>query len=139
MDIYKILGCLVIFIHTIPFIICLVIIGLIWSGYNINKKILFIVLAYETLVVIGWSIFGICILTALEKRLFGVKEKTVNNERTKNPIVIYVEDNLNLPKNFVYYLLTSIHITTIATILFHITERNLGFLSNLLFWSRTSS
>ncbi len=119
MDIYKILGCLVIFIHTIPFIICLVIIGLIWSGYNVNKKILFIVLAYETLVVIGWSIFGICILTALEKRLFGVKEKKniFNNERTKNPIIIYVEDNLNLPKNFLYYLITFIHITIVVTIL----------------------
>jgi hypothetical protein len=109
----KILGYLILIIHSI--ILPTTFILLFFKNFIID----YLILLYFTIVILGWIIFGNCILTPLENYLLGKKEYYDDNtERSR--ITIFLEDNLKINKNIIFYFFVFLPMIIITIILFKI-------------------
>lgn len=110
----RILGNFILFIHSISLPIAIIII-IFFKNFIIN----FLILIYFTLVIIGWILLGNCFLTPLENYLLNKKE-IYDDETERSQISIFLEDNLKIPKNYLYYFFTFLPIVLIFIILIKI-------------------
>ena len=119
MNLKKILGYFIIFIHIIilPF-------SLIAYFFINNFYINFLLIIYYTISIIGWIIYGACILTPIENYLIGCNLKNEDGtERSQTLDFICKYANLNLK----YIKKFTIHIPSIiiTILLIKIYNKNL--------------
>ena len=96
MNIKKIFGYFIIFLHIIilPF-------SLIVYFFVNNFYIIFLLIIYYTISIIGWIIYGVCILTPIENFLIDCKLK--NEDGTdRNKILDIVSKYTNLDLKYIY-------------------------------------
>jgi len=115
----KICGYLIVLFHIIPLIIVLLLIILILFKFKINLFISYFFVVYSTLIIIGWAVFGNCILTHLENYLLP-NEKKYNDNTTRSHISILIEKYLNINEIYIYYFFVYFQILTIVFFLLHI-------------------
>jgi hypothetical protein len=110
----KILGYSILIIHSIILPTTFILL-LFFKNFIID----YLILLYFTIVILGWIIFGNCILTPLENYLLGKKEYYDDNiERSR--ITIFLEDNLKINKNKILYFFVFSPMIIITIILFKI-------------------
>ena len=115
----KFFGNLIIIFHIIPLIIILLIIVLLLLNFKINLLISYFILLYGTIVIIGWVIFGYCILTPLENYLLE-NQKNYNDGSLKSHVITVTEKYLKINETYLYYCIIFITIFLIIFSLLHI-------------------
>lgn len=111
MNLKKILGYILIFLHSISIPLTLIIIFFIKNFY-IN----FILLIYFTILIFGWIFFGNCILTPLENYLLN-ENISYNDGTTKSHIIVMFEKYTSLKTKQIYLALTYLPIFLIFILL----------------------
>ena len=115
----KFFGNILLFFHTMPMIIMILLVLLIIFGIKINKIISFFIVLYTTLIIVGWIFFGNCILTPIENYLFESEEK-YNNGTKKSHIIIIIQNIINIDDYFIYYFFIYLNIFLLLFFLIHI-------------------
>jgi hypothetical protein len=107
MNLKKILGHILVFLHSISIPLTLIIIFFIKNFY-IN----FILLIYFTSLIFGWIFFGNCILTPLENYLLN-ENISYDDGTTKSHIIVMFEKYTSLKTKQIYLALTYLPIFVI--------------------------
>lgn len=107
MNLKKIIGYILVFLHSISIPLTLIIILFIKNFY-IN----YILLVYFTILIFGWVFFGNCILTPLENYLLG-HDISYDDGTTKSHIILILEKYTGLTTKQVYLALTYLPIFVI--------------------------
>ena len=107
MNLKKIFGYTLVFLHSISIPFTLIILFFIKNFY-IN----YILLVYFTILVFGWIFFGNCILTPLENYLLG-ENISYNDGSTKSHIILFFEKYTSLKTEQIYFVLTYLPIFVI--------------------------
>ena len=115
----KICGILILIFHILPFIIVLSLIILIIFGFKIYLIISYFIALYATLIILGWALFGNCILTPLENYLLQ-NEKKYNDGTTVSHLTLLIEKYLNIDQFYIYYFFIYIYLFFIIFFLSHI-------------------
>ena len=110
---------LVTMFHVIPVIIILLLIILILLKFKINLFISYFIVILSTLIIIGWVVFGNCILTPLENYLLP-NEKKYNDGTLKSNISNLIEKYLNINDIYIYYFFVYFYLFLIIFFLSHI-------------------
>jgi hypothetical protein len=115
----KCIGYSIVILHELPIILTLFCIILILFNFKINKIISYYIVVFTTLVIIGWCIFGNCILTPLENYLLSHDEK-YDDGTQRSHITIIIEKCFNISQNQIYYFCTYLQVFVIAFFLWYI-------------------
>ena len=111
MNIKKILGYLILFLHGVSLPISIII----FTFFNF-VLIDYLILIYFSFVLIGWILFGNCILTPLENYLLSKKE-TYNDNTERSRITIFLENTLKIDTNTIYIFCTILPVIIIFIVL----------------------
>jgi hypothetical protein len=110
----KILGNIILLIHFLILPVSLIILIFIKNFY-LN----FILLAYNTFVIVDWLCLGNCLITPLENYLLGKKQK-YDNGSERSEITVYLEKYTNLTKNNIYFIFAILPLIIIFILLIKI-------------------
>ena len=114
MNINKIIGNLILIIHTILFLICLFI--LLFS-YNVKYNL--IIYYYIIIASIGWLVFNTCALTPLENYFLSDKEKSSMLSVILSKVFNYEINDINIfivYMNFTIFIMLSLKILYIKKV-----------------------
>jgi hypothetical protein len=115
----KFLGYLFLFLHILPLIIIILLAILIMLNFKIKKIISYIIVIYSTIIIIGWIIFGNCVLTPLENYLLSSSLKYKDNT-SRSYITVIIEKYSNLNDTQIYYFFVYLQIFIMIFFLSHI-------------------